>query len=154
MQLHDLKRKNPNKRPKRVGRGGKRGKTSGRGTKGQKARAGHRIRPEMRDTIKKISKRRGMGKNRARTVHPDRIEPVVVNLAAIERLFSAGEIVNQKTLLEKGLVRMKKGKMVPVKILGTGDVTKKLTIERCLISKSAREKIEKAGGTISIQIHD
>lgn len=149
MQLHDIQRSHPNKRAKRVGRGGVRGKTSGRGTKGQKARSGHRIRPEMRDTIKKIPKRRGTGKNRARTVHSDRVEPVVVNLTAIERLFGPGEIVNPKTLREKGLIRIKKGKTVPVKILGMGDVTKGLRIGRCLISKSAREKVEKAGGSVT-----
>ena len=66
MQLHQLQPKHSKKRKKIVGRGGKRGKTSGRGHKGQKARAGHRIRPEERDAIKKIPKKRGHGKNRAR----------------------------------------------------------------------------------------
>ena len=55
MQLHELKRKTENKTPKRVGRGGIRGKTSGRGTKGQKARAGHSIRPDIREKTKKAS---------------------------------------------------------------------------------------------------
>ncbi len=63
MQYHSLKRKTPNKKSAAVGRGGKRGKTSGRGTKGQNARAGHKNRPELRDFIKRIPKLRGRGKN-------------------------------------------------------------------------------------------
>jgi len=59
MQLHDLKPLHPNKSSKRVGRGGKRGTTSGRGTKGQRARAGHRIRPAERDLIQRLPKLRG-----------------------------------------------------------------------------------------------
>ncbi|MBI4136288.1 MAG: hypothetical protein HY481_01940 [Candidatus Vogelbacteria bacterium] len=57
--MHQLKRQHPRQRKKIVGRGGKRGTTAGRGTKGQKARAGHRIRPAIRDVIKKLPKRRG-----------------------------------------------------------------------------------------------
>ena len=63
MQFHNLKRKTKNKRARQVGRGGTRGKTSGRGTKGQNARAGHKKRPELRDVIKKIPKLRGRGKS-------------------------------------------------------------------------------------------
>jgi large subunit ribosomal protein L15 len=59
MQLHELKPFHPNKKQRRVGRGGKRGTTSGRGTKGQKARAGHRIRPAERDLIQRLPKLRG-----------------------------------------------------------------------------------------------
>lgn len=63
MQFHSLKRKTPNKRSKQVGRGGTRGKTSGRGTKGQNARAGRKKRPELRDFIKRVPKLRGRGKS-------------------------------------------------------------------------------------------
>ena len=63
MQFHSLKRKTPNKKSKQVGRGGTRGKTSGRGTKGQNARAGRKKRPELRDFIKRVPKLRGRGKN-------------------------------------------------------------------------------------------
>lgn len=63
MQYHSLKRKTPNKKSTAVGRGGKRGKTSGRGTKGQNARAGRKKRPELRDFIKRFPKLRGRGKN-------------------------------------------------------------------------------------------
>lgn len=59
MQIHDLKRKHKNKKDRIVGRGGKHAKTSGRGGKGQTARAGNKRRPELRDIIKKLPKRRG-----------------------------------------------------------------------------------------------
>ncbi len=63
MQFHTLKRKTPNKKSAQVGRGGTRGKTAGRGTKGQNARAGHKNRPEIRDVIKRVPKLRGRGKS-------------------------------------------------------------------------------------------
>src|SRR5438132_12001393 len=90
MQLHTLSPRSPRLRSRSVGRGGKRGKTSGRGGKGQTARAGHKIRPEMRDIIKKIPKLRGWGRNRSRTVREDRLTYVPVNLGALEALMPAG----------------------------------------------------------------
>ena len=63
MQTHNLKRNKSNRKAKQVGRGGARGKTSGRGTKGQNARAGRKKRPEWRDIIKRLPKLRGRGKN-------------------------------------------------------------------------------------------
>ncbi len=63
MQFHTLKRKTKNKKSRQVGRGGKRGKTAGRGTKGQNARAGHKKRPELRNIIKRIPKLRGRGRS-------------------------------------------------------------------------------------------
>ncbi|MEK9167968.1 MAG: uL15 family ribosomal protein [Patescibacteria group bacterium] len=150
MQLHTLKRNTPNKKSRRVGRGGKRGKTSGRGTKGQKARAGRKLRPELRDTIKKIPKMRGHGKNRARTVNAEKVRAQGVNLGVLENVFSNGDMVNPVILVQKGVVRNMKGKTPIVKILGNGTLTKKLTIERCMASKSAKDGIEKAGGTIKM----
>jgi large subunit ribosomal protein L15 len=70
MQFHSLKRKTPNKKSKQVGRGGTRGKTSGRGTKGQNARAGRKKRPELRDFIKRVPKLRGRGKNSNKSFRP------------------------------------------------------------------------------------
>ncbi len=67
MQFHTLKRKTPNQKSKQVGRGGKRGKTAGRGTKGQNARAGRKKRPELRDFIKRVPKLRGRGKHGLRS---------------------------------------------------------------------------------------
>lgn len=69
MQFHTLKPRTKNKKSRQVGRGGKRGKTSGRGTKGQNARAGRKKRPEMRDIIKRIPKLRGRGVNSLKSRH-------------------------------------------------------------------------------------
>lgn len=148
MQLHEIQPKTTKKSAKRIGRGGKRGKTSGKGHKGQKARAGNSMRPEMRDIIKKIPKLRGHGKNRAKTVHGERELPVVVNLTALETHCKAGDTVNPASLVAAGVVKAKGGKLPAVKILGTGELTKKLTISGCLTSASAKEKIEKAGGSV------
>lgn len=144
MQLHELKRVTPNKSEKRVGRGGKRGKTSGRGTKGQKARAGHKIRPDYREKLKKLPKQRGYNFNSIQDA------ALVVNLKALEANFKAGEIVNPKVLSERGLIRMRKNASTAptVKILGTGELTKKLVIAGCVLSASARAAIEKVGGSI------
>lgn len=70
MQFHSLKRKTPNKKSAQVGRGGKRGKTAGRGTKGQNARAGHKNRPELRDFIKRFPKLRGRGVHALKSFQP------------------------------------------------------------------------------------
>ena len=148
MQLHTLAPRTKNRKNPPVGRGGKRGKTSGKGGKGQTARAGHKIRPEVRDLIKKLPKRRGHGKNRARTVRSERVRYAVVNVATLEALFKAGETVSPAALLTKGLVRRKKGRAPKVKILGTGEITKALTVDHCVVSASARTAITKAGGTI------
>lgn len=142
MQLNQLKRVHRNKDDKRVARGGKRGKTAGRGTKGQKARAGHRMRPEMRDIIKKFPKNRGY-KNKSFEVKP---QPV--NLLVIETSFAAGEAVNPETLLAKKLISRVGGRMPKVKILAMGKLTKKVTVTGCTFSKTAQEHIEAAGGTI------
>lgn len=143
MQLNDLKRKTANKASKRVGRGGGRGKTSGRGTKGQKARAGHRIRPDVREKLKKLPKLRGYAFGSIVQ------KPAVVNLSALEKLFAAGDTVSPATLLERGAIRGRKGERTAVKLLGTGELTKKLTVVGCALSASARAAVEKAGGTVN-----
>ncbi len=148
MQINTLKAATKRITTARVGRGGKRGKTSGRGTKGQNARAGHKNRPEMRDILKKIPKRRGFGKNRSRTVRPQAIY-TPVNLTKLEALFNAGDIVSPVTLMQKGLVRSAGGYILPVKILGTGTVTKALSVEGCEFSESAKTAIEAVGGTFA-----
>ncbi len=142
MQLHNLKRSKTSKTKKRVGRGGKRGKTSGRGTKGQKARSGHRMRPEARDIIKKIPKRRGHGKHRAESVNNSQILPVIINFSLIEKHFNSGDVVSPATLLEKGLLRKRSSKLPKVKILGGGALTKKLTFEDVKMSNKAGERIK------------
>lgn len=146
MQTNTLKPTHARTTKPRVGRGGKRGKTSGRGTKGQNARAGHNNRPEMRDLLKKIPKRRGFGKNRSRTVRPQVIYSPV-NLTKLEAAFNTGDIVTPVTLTQKQLVGSKGGYILPIKILGTGTISKALTIEGCEVSAAAKAAIEAAGGT-------
>lgn len=147
MQLHELKPTSVRKNAKRIGRGGKRGKTSGKGHKGQKARSGNSTRSEMLDIIKKIPKLRGHGKNRARTVNSERVRPVIINVSALE-VFESGSIVSPKILVTAGVTASIKRKAPQIKILGNGTLSKKLTIENCQVSKSAKEKIEAAGGSI------
>lgn len=148
MQLHELQRKTPNKGQKRVGRGrgsGK-GKTSGRGTKGQNARAGHKKRPEVREQLKKLPKLRGRGVHGLRSFQK---RPAVLNISVLEAAFAAGDTVNPKVLVDRGLVSAQAGKAPKVKILGDGELTKKLTLSGVTLSGSAKEKIEKAGGSVA-----
>lgn len=146
MQTHELKRKTPNKKAKKVGRGGLRGKTSGRGHKGQKQHGGHGIRAEIRDQIKKLPKLRGRGKNSNKSIQT---KPSTFNLSVIEANFSAGETVSVATLIEKKLLKGAAARKAGVKILGNGDFSKKLTFEGCTVSKTAEEKINKAGGSVA-----
>lgn len=118
---------NTAKKKKRVARGGKRGTTAGRGTKGQKSRSGHRIRPAERDLLIRIPKLRGY-KNK-----PLGTKPRAVNVGDLDKMTETS--FNRKNLGN-------------VKILGEGDLKKKVTIEGLPVSKSAKAKIEKAGGTI------
>jgi large subunit ribosomal protein L15 len=146
MQLHELKRATPNKTPKRVGRGGGRGKTSGRGTKGQKARAGHSIRPDIREQLKKLPKRRGRGIQGLLSIQ---VKPEIVNLTALNAAFAAGDTITPSVLLERGLVRTTRKITPSVKILGDGELTKKLIVVGCTVSASAKTKIESAGGSVA-----
>ena len=148
MQIHQLKRKNSNIKRAQVGRGGTRGKTSGRGHKGQKARAGRKLRPEWRDIIKRLPKRRGYGKNRASSYNSGNVKPQTVNISVLEQEFSAGDSVTTSSLLEKGLVKKRGGKYPTVKILAKGDLNKKLIMVDLAVSGGAKQKIEKAGGSI------
>ena len=132
MQINNLIPKTKNKKTMIVGRGGKRGKTSGRGGKGQTARAGNKRRPEVRDFIKRVPKLRGRGKNSNKSIQT---KAFVINLDAIEEMYKSGDVVSIKTLTEKKAVVTFQGKMPTVKILGNGEITKKLTIEGLKISK-------------------
>lgn len=139
---------------RRVGRGqsSTRGKTSGRGGKGQTARAGNKRRPELRDMIKKLPKRRGYGKNRARTVVGSRVPLFPVSLEALEAVFPAGAEVTLAALAEKNVIPTHAGKPMKAKILGSkdGELSKKLSIKHIPVSASAKVAIEKAGGTIAL----
>ncbi|MDD3190377.1 MAG: 50S ribosomal protein L15 [Candidatus Pacebacteria bacterium] len=140
MQLHQLK---PNKKAKkkRIGRGGSHGTTATRGTKGQKSRSGGgkgaNFEGNKIPLFRRTPKLRGF-KSLA-------LKNLVVNISQIEKYFENGEIVNPLTLLGKGLIVKSKAS---VKILGNGEVKKKLVFEDCLVSKTAEEKIKKVGGEV------
>ncbi len=138
MQTHNLKSKTKRKRSVQVGRGGTRGKTAGRGTKGQNARAGRKKRPELRDIIKKLPKQRGRGKNSFKTRE---VKPVAVNLEILEKIVQNGDVVTPQYLLEKKVISMRSGKLPKVKILATGSLSKQITISGCTISAAAAAKI-------------
>lgn len=142
MQLHQLKPIHKLKKKKRIGRGGKRGTYSGRGIKGQKSRAGRKFAPVIRGLIKKYPKLRGY------RFRAEEKNLAVVNVEILDKKFNNLKLVTPKSLLEKKIIRKIKGKLPEVKILGKGKITKKLTVEGCELSKTAKEKIEKAGGSV------
>lgn len=147
MQAHEVKTRTPRATKKVVGRGGKRGKTSGRGTKGQDARAGHRKRPQMRDTIKKLPKLRGEGVSRNQ-FKTEFVHQVVINIGVLSLEFKNGDRVTPKVLLEHALIEKKGNKIPVIKILAKGELDKKLDIRGCTISETAKTAIEKLGGTV------
>lgn len=138
MQFHNLSSPKSNRRERRIGRGGKRGTYSGRGIKGQGARAGAKFRPAERELIKKIPKLRGRGKH---SFKPFRLRPVIVDLGSIEKKFKSGDTVNPESLLRAGLIHRIKGRMPKIKILGGGSLQKKLTFKNVHFSRSAAIKI-------------
>lgn len=142
MQLHEIKPLHKNKNGKRIGRGGRRGTYSGKGVKGQRARAGRKMMPLIREIIKRYPKLKGY------KYHGVAKDLAVLNVEVLEKKFSAGEIVSPENLLKKGIIRRINGKAPNVKILGTGDIKKPLTIEGCKVSVQALKKIEKAGGSV------
>lgn len=142
MQIHQLQRKTPRSTAKRVGRGGLRGKTSGRGHKGQGQHGSHGVRPGVRDIIKKLPKLRGY------KFSPINSNPFPVNLATLQEICKAGEMVTPQFLFDKGIIKSKKDLKKGVKILGNGEITTKVTIVGCSVSKIAVEKIIKTGGEI------
>lgn len=142
MQLNQLKPIHDKRRRKRIGRGGKRGTYSGKGIKGQRVRAGAKFQPAIRELIKKYPKLRGY------RFKADSSDSVVVNVEIIGKKFEEKEKVNPETLFNRRLIRRIKGKIPKVKILAKGEIKKPLIFENCNFSKQAKEKIEKAGGTI------
>ncbi len=145
MQKNQLKRNTKRIRSVQIGRGGKRGKTSGKGHKGQKARAGHKIRPEIRDQIKKLPKLRGRGINMNKSIKK---ACSVVKLSQINEHYKKDEKVTPKTLFEKGLVRKDSGHLPRVKIVNSGELKKSVIFTRVNITTAAKEMIEKAGAII------
>ncbi len=138
---------------KRVGRGlgsGK-GRYSGRGIKGQKSRAGsHKMRAGFEGgqmpIYMRLGKQRGSTSKDAMPIGPFRTSTVPVNVSALDR-FDDGAEVTPESLVEKGLIKNTK---TDVKLLGNGDLKKKLTVRVHAISATAREKVETAGGTVAL----
>ena len=153
LNLSSLKPAQARQQRKRVGRGmgsGK-GRYSGRGIKGQKARAGsHKMRAGFEGgqmpVYMRLGKQRGSTSKDAMPIGPFRTSTVPVNVGALDR-FDPGAEVTPESLVEAGVIKNTK---VDVKILGNGEVTKKLTIRVHAISATAREKIEQAGGTVDL----
>jgi len=96
MQFHNLQARTKRKRARQVGRGGTRGKTAGRGTKGQNARAGHKKRPELRDVIKRVPKLRGRGKSSLKSFRPKAQGAVLVALLSKKKKAKKKTIVPGK----------------------------------------------------------
>ncbi len=153
LNLHSLSPAQPRKDRKRVGRGlgsGK-GRYSGRGIKGQKSRAGSHALPAgfeggQMPIDMRLPKLRGNTSADAMPIGPFRTYSQPVNLRDLEARFDTGAEVSPDTLVAKGLLKNTK---VDVKILGSGELTKKLSVTAHGFSKSAREKIEAAGGSIT-----
>jgi len=145
MQIHDLYPAPGSRKPrKRVGRGNGsgHGSTAGRGDKGQNSRAGGGKGPGFEGGQNplhmRLPKLPGF-KNRFRT------EYSVINVSRLEERFSAGDVVDIDTLFAAGMI---KSKQAPVKVLGDGELSKKLTVKVDKISAAARQKVEAAGGTV------
>lgn len=142
MQIHQLQPKHYNRGKKRVGRGGRKGTYSGKGMKGQASRAGRKMVPIIRELIKRYPKLKGY---RSFVLND---YSVIVNLDILEKNSKAGEVISPENLVKMGIVGKIKGRVPKVKILGDGKLTKKLAVENCKVSASAKTAIEKAGGTI------
>lgn len=153
LNLSNLKPAQARKNRKRVGRGlgsGK-GRYSGRGIKGQKSRSGSKkMRPGFEGgqnpLYMRLAKQRGGSKD-SMAVGPHRTSTVPLNVAALEDRFDAGAEVTLEALVEKGLIRNTR---TDVKLLGQGDLSKKLSITVHAASATAREKVEAAGGTLTL----
>ncbi len=113
---------------------------SGRGIKGQKARAGHKLQPVIRRLIKRYPKKRGY------RFSSQKEKPEIIKLKDLENNFENGAEVTPEQVIEKGIVRKKKGRVPKMKILGKKKLKKKLIIKEIPASKGASESIEKAGG--------
>ncbi len=145
MQLHNIKRVHKRKIGNFVGRGGKRGKTSGRGTKGQKARAGRKIRPEFRDVIMRMPKLRGRGTNTFVSIERTIAE---VKIGDVNKKLKEGVIVSPSTLYSAGLITKGQVRFSNVKIIGGGELSRKIEVSNCSVSAPVKALIEKNGGAV------
>jgi large subunit ribosomal protein L15 len=154
LNLSNLKPAQARKDRKRVGRGqgsGK-GRYSGRGIKGQKSRSGSKkMRPGFEGgqnpIYMRLGKQRGPYSADAMPMGPHRTSTIPVNVATLEERFDAGAEVTVEALIEKGLIRNAR---IDVKLLGNGELTKKLDITVHAASATAREKVEAAGGSLTL----
>ncbi len=136
MQIHQLTKKSTARVARRIGRGGKRGTYSGKGIKGQKSRAGAKIRPAQREILKKIPKLRGYRFNSFR------LQPVTVTVIDLEKKFKNGDTVSPKTLLAAKLIKRQNGRTPNrVKMLGKGKLTKKFIFKDILFSESVGKAV-------------
>ncbi|HEV3001183.1 MAG TPA: 50S ribosomal protein L15 [Solirubrobacteraceae bacterium] len=154
MGLHSLKpAEGSRKNRKRVGRGegSGTGKTAGRGQKGAGSRSGAKARVNFEGgqmpVHMRMRKLRGPTKKMSMPFEPFRTHTQPINLKDLEERFDAGAEVTPESLREKGLA---KRKGVDVKVLGTGELTKALTVRAHKFSATARERIEAAGGTVQV----
>jgi large subunit ribosomal protein L15 len=143
MQLNNFKKlKSYIRRSKRVGRGhasGK-GKTAGRGIKGQKAREKVGASFKISQLVRRLPQRRGIG-------NPPKVSKLLeINLDTLSKKFKENEVVDKAGLIRTGLIKPNEVK-AKVKVLGSGEVSVPLTV-KVAVTKSAKEKIEKAGGQI------
>jgi len=151
--LSSLKPAQARRDRKRVGRGmgsGK-GRYSGRGIKGQKARAGsHKMRAGFEGgqmpIHMRVGKQRGATSKDAMPIGPHRTHTIPVNIRDLERVFADGDVVSIEVLLDKGLIKSTKA---DVKVLGSGELTKRLSVTAHRFSATARDKITAAGGTVT-----
>jgi large subunit ribosomal protein L15 len=132
-----------NKQKRRLGRGigSGRGKTAGKGHKGQNARSGGGVRPGFEGGQMPLFRRVA---RRGFSNYPFKREYTIINLSDLSG-FSSGDKVTRETLLKKGLIKKRDGQ---IKLLGKGEINKKLEIEVDKISSNAKDKISKAGGTV------
>lgn len=139
MKLHEIT--HAKQTAQRIGRGGKRGKTSGRGQKGQKSRAGHKIRPALRDLIQRLPKKRGFA-NKAHTNFT-----YTFSVSQLGKRAAGQEEVTVEVLKRLGLVPNRfQG---PVKVLSNGSITNAVKLVGVQASEGARAKIEAAGGSVA-----
>ena len=140
MQAHQLTQ--GGKKARRIGRGGKRGSFSGRGIKGQKARAGRRIRPQIRDIIKKLHKRRGYGKSN-RFNRGFKVKPITLLYGDLENKFSNGERITVKRLVEAGFLRARQSQGA-VKLLGGANAPSKRFVlgEHITVSEALKNTLK------------
>ena len=136
-----------NKKPKRVGRGSSSGlgTTAGKGNKGQQSRSGGKVYVGFEGGQMPLYRRIA---HKGFSNYPFKKEFVCLNVDVLEAKFADGETVDNETLAAKGLISKKSETLV--KILGNGNLTKKLTVDVEKVSASAKEKIEKAGGSVTV----